>query len=192
MANTQNVAYIRVSTVQQNEERQIEALKKYKIDRFFIDKKSGKDMNREGLKQALDYVREGDTLYVHDFSRLARNTKDLLAICDTLKNKGVNLISISENVDTTTPNGMLMFTMIAAMAEFERQNLLERQREGIEIAKAKGVYKGRQPVKVENFDMWYEKYKTRQINKVNLAKQLNISRPTLDKLIKEHEEKLNQ
>lgn len=192
MANVQNIAYVRVSTAQQNEERQIEALKKYNIDKFFFDKKSGKNTDREGLRQALEYVREGDTLYVHDFSRLARNTRDLLSICDQLTARGVGLVSISENVDTSTPTGKLMFTMIAAMAEFERQNLLERQREGIEIAKAKGVYKGRQPVKVKDFDVWYEKYKTRQINKVNLAKQLNISRPTLDKLIKEHEEKLNQ
>ena len=182
------IAYVRVSTVDQHEDRQIEGLKKFDIEKWFIEKVSGKNTDRPQLKAALEFVREGDTLYVHDFSRLARNTKDLLEIADLLEKKGVHLVSNKENVDTNTATGKLMFTMIAAMAEFERTNLLERQREGIEIAKQKGVYRGRKPVTVDNFADWYGKYKRREIGtKSQLAKELKISRPTLNKLIEEYE-----
>lgn len=130
-----NIAYVRVSTAEQNEARQIEALKKHNIDKWFTEKVSGKNMNRPQLEAMLDYVREGDTVYIHDFSRLARSTKDLLSIVEQLQEKGVHLVSNKENLDTSTPTGKLMLTMIAAINEFERENLLERQREGIAIAK---------------------------------------------------------
>ena len=182
-----NIAYVRVSTIEQNEGRQVEALKKYNIDKWYIEKVSGKDTNRPKLKAMLDYIREGDTVYIHDFSRLARSTKDLLEIVEFLKVKDVHLVSNKENLDTSTSNGKLMLTMIAAINEFERENLLERQREGIALAKKQGKYKGRQ-VKVISDDIFnraYEKYKTREINKTQLAKELKISRPTLNKILKE-------
>ena len=112
-----NIAYVRVSTVEQNEGRQIEALKKHNIDKWFNEKVSGKNMDRPQLKAMLDYVREGDTVYIHDFSRLARSTKDLLTIVEELKAKGVHLVSNKENLDTSTPNGKLMLTMLAAINE---------------------------------------------------------------------------
>ena len=122
------VAYIRVSTQEQNEARQIEGLKKYDIEKTFIEKVSGKNItDRPELQSLLDFVREGDTVYIHDFSRLARSTKDLLEIVERLTDKGVHLVSNKENVDTSTPTGKLMLTMIGAIAEFERQNLLDRQ-----------------------------------------------------------------
>lgn len=183
-----NIAYVRVSTVEQNEDRQIEALEKHSIDKWFMEKVSGKDRNRPKLQEMLDYVREGDTVYVHDFSRLARNTKDLLEIVENLNGRGVALVSNKENLDSSTPTGKLMLTMIGAIAEFERQNLLERQREGIAIAKRKGVYKGRKEVKVDNFGEYYERYMRREYTKAELAQELKISRPTLDKLIKEYRE----
>ena len=136
------VAYIRVSTVEQNEARQLEAMKNKGIEKYFTEKVSGKDTNRPQLKAMLDFVREGDTVYIHDFSRLARSTKDLLDIVEQLHNKGVYLVSNKENIDTSTPTGKLMLTMIGAIAEFERANLLERQREGIEIARREGKFKG--------------------------------------------------
>lgn len=185
-----NVAYVRVSSVEQNEQRQIEALKKFNIDRWFVEKVSGKDMNRPELEKMLSYVREDDTVYIHDFSRLARSTKDLLYIVEKLKNLGVHLVSCKENIDTSTASGRLMLTMIAAINEFERVNLLERQREGIAIAKANGVYKGRKPVVIRDFSKYYDMYLKREIkSKTELAKVLNISRPTLDRLIKELTEK---
>ena len=97
-------------------------------------------------------------------------------------------IRTKENIDTSTPTGKLMLTMIGAINEFERTNLLERQREGIAIAKAEGKYKGRKEVKVDNFEEHYHRYKNRELNKSQLAKELDVSRPTLDKLIKEYEE----
>lgn len=182
-----NIGYVRVSTVEQNDQRQKEALEKYYIDKWFVEKVSGKDTKRRKLQEMLDYCREGDTIYVHDFSRLARNTKDLLEIVEELERKDVNLVSNKENLDTSTPTGKLMLTMIAAIAEFERQNLLERQREGIAIAKREGKYKGGQVKKIdaEVFERHYAEYKERKINKKQLAEALKISRPTLDKLLKE-------
>lgn len=182
------IAYVRVSTVEQNEARQKEALGQYGIERWFEEKVSAKDINRPQLKAMLDFAREGDTIYILDFSRLARSTSDLLKIVDELQAKGIQLISHKENLDTNTPTGKLMLTMIAAINEFERANLLERQREGIAIAKAQGKYKGRKEKHIEDFPMWYDKYMKREFTKSQLAKELGVSRPTLDKLIKEHQD----
>lgn len=181
------IAYVRVSTVEQNEARQIEALKQYDIEKWFSEKVSAKDTNRPELKQMLDFAREGDTVYIHDFSRLARSTKDLLDITEQLQAKGIHLVSSKENIDTSTPTGKLMLTMIAAINEFERTNLLERQREGIAIAKRNGVYKGRKPFHSDKFEGMYRQYCGREINKTEFARLLEVSRPTLDKLISEYE-----
>ena len=143
------IGYARVSTDEQNEARQLESFQKYResISKVYIDKCSGKDTNRPQLKAMLDYVREGDVVVVSDFSRLARSTKDMLQIVQALADKGVALISIKENLDTDTPQGKFMLTVFAALAELERETILQRQREGIEIAKAHGNYKGRSPMK---------------------------------------------
>lgn len=181
------VGYVRVSTVEQNEARQLATMEKYNVDRVFQEKVSAKDTNRPELKAMLDFVREGDSIVIHDFSRLARSTKDLLDIVETLEDKRVTLVSAKENIDTSTATGKLMLTMIGAINEFERTNLLERQREGIAIAKEQGKYKGRKEVTISD-EVWndlYSKYLNREINKTQLAKELGVSRPTLDKLIKE-------
>ena len=185
-----NIAYVRVSTVEQNEARQVEGLKKHNINKWFTEKISAKDANRPQLQAMLEFAREGDTVFIHDFSRIARSTKDLLAIVEQLNAKGVHLVSNKENIDTSTPTGKLMLTMIGAINEFERMNLLERPREGIALAVQEGKYKGRKEVRIENFASHYERYMRREVNKAQLAKELNISRPTLDKLIREHEETL--
>lgn len=185
------VAYVRVSTADQNDERQIEALKKYEIDEWFTEKVSAKDTNRPKLQEMIRYVRKGDTVYVHDFSRLARSTADLLKIVKDLENKNAHIISLKENFDTSTPTGKLMMTMMAAIAEFERDNILERQREGIAIAKAKGKYKGRKKVVVPDFGDYYNMYMTRKINKTQIAQKLKVSRPTVDRLIKDYEKSIS-
>ena len=147
------IAYVRVSTVEQNEERQLEGLKKYDIDKWFTEKVSGKNTDRPQLKIMIDYAREGDTIYVWDFSRLSRSVTDLLNIVETLQDKKIHLVSIKENLDTSTPTGKLMLTMIGAINEFERASLLERQKEGIAIAKKEGKYKGRK--KIFNHNQFY-------------------------------------
>ena len=181
------VAYIRVSTIDQNTARQEQALKEYGIEKFFIEKVSGKNMSRPKLQEMLEFVREGDICYCVDFSRMARSTQDLLSIVELLQSKSVHLVSLKENFDTSNPQGRLMLTIIAAINAFERENLLERQREGIAIAKAQGKYKGRKPIEVSDFGQYYEDYMSRKINKGQLAKKLKISRPTLDKLFIEYE-----
>ena len=184
-----NVAYVRVSTVEQNEARQLEALEKYNIEKWYTEKVSGKNTtDRPELNNMLDFVREGDTVFIHDFSRLARSTKDLLDIVEYLNGKGVHLVSNKENLDTSTPQGKLMFTMFAAFYEFERTNMLERQAEGIRVAKEQGKYKGRKPVEIDSaiFEKEYTRYMQREINKTELAKALKVSRPTLDKMIREY------
>ena len=183
-----NVAYVRVSTAEQNEDRQIEALQKYNIEKWFTEKVSAKDANRPELQNMIDFVRSGDTVYVHDFSRLARNTMDLLEITEKLKHKDVKLISNKENFDTSTPTGKFMLTTIGAIAEFERSLILERQREGIAIAKRKGVYKGRKKIMEEDlpeFERLYMRYLRHEISKSEIAKRCKISRPVVDRLISE-------
>ena len=183
------VAYIRVSTAEQHETRQLEAMAKQGVEKYFTEKVSGKNTtDRPELNNMLDFVREGDTVIVHDFSRLARSTKDLLEIVDILNNKGVTLISNKESVDTSTATGKLMLTMIGAIAEFERQNLLDRQAEGIAIAKREGKYKGRKAIEIntDTFKAQYNRYMNREISKSELARVLKVSRPTLDKIIKEY------
>lgn len=181
------IAYVRVSSADQNEARQVEALKEYDIEKWFVEKVSGKDMNRPELQRLLEFAREGDTVYVKDFSRLARSTKDLLELVERFKEKNIHLVSLKENLDTSTATGKLMLTMIAAINEFERENILERQREGIAFAKQRGAYKGRKAVQVKDFGKYYDRYLRREYTKKELAEELNISRPTLDRLIKEYQ-----
>ena len=138
------VMYIRCSTVEQNESAQIELSKQIGAEKVFIDKASGKSTdNRPQLKAMLDFVREGDIVICRDITRIARNVRDLLNIVDTLSSKGVEFRSIKENIDTTTPQGKFMLSVFGAMAELEREWILKKTREGIELAKAQGKYRGR-------------------------------------------------
>lgn len=142
------VGYVRCSTVEQNEARQLKMMEEQKVEKIFIDKASGKNTERESFKAMMAFIREGDTVIVESISRIARNTRDLLTIISSLTEKGVEFVSLKENLDTTTPHGRFMLTVFGALAELERESILERQREGIEIAKAEGKYKGRKPVAV--------------------------------------------
>ena len=181
-----NIAYIRVSTIDQNEARQKEALKPYNIDKWYIDKASGKNTDRPKFKEMMNYIREGDTIYIKDFSRLSRSTSDLLKIIEMLEKQKINLVSLKENLNTSTPTGKLMLTMVAAINEFERANLLERQREGIEIAKKSGKYKGRKAIKKpENWDEIYISYLRKEITAAEAMKKLNLKKDTFYKFAKE-------
>lgn len=180
-----NIAYIRVSSLDQNEARQIEMLKKYNIEKTFSEKISAKDTNRPKLQDMLEFAREGDTIYTADFSRLARNVADLLKLVDQLQNKGIHLVSAKENIDTSTPTGKLMLTMLGAIAEFERANIRERQAEGIAIAKTKGVYRGRQRItKPSNWDKVINAYKSRELTAKEAMLELGLKRNTFYRLLK--------
>ena len=158
------------------------------VDRWFIEKASGKDTNRPKLQEMLGFIREDDVVYVEEFSRLGRSTADLLSIVRKIEETGARFVSLKEQFDTTTPAGRLQMTMMAAIAEFERDMILERQREGIAIAKAAGKYKGRKEITIPNIGEYYEKYMTRQGTKVSIAAELGISRTTLDRLFNKYEE----
>lgn len=181
-----NIAYIRVSTADQNEARQKEALKHFNIDKWYIEKVSGKNTNRPKFKEMMEYVREGDVIYIKDFSRLSRSTSDLLKIIETLEKRKINLISLKENLNTSTSTGKLMLTMVGAINEFERSNLLERQKEGIEIAKEEGKYKGRKTIeKPRNWDEIYISYLRKELTALDAMKKLRLRKNIFYKFVKE-------
>lgn len=185
-----NYAYVRVSTKEQSEARQIECLEKYMIDKWYCEKVSGATMERPKLQEMLKEIVSGDTVYITDFSRLARNTYDLLMMIDSFEHCGVNLVSDKEKLDISTASGKLLVTVIAAVNEFERSMMLERQAEGIEIAKAKGKFKncGRKRAEVdeEEFSKDLKLLATGELTKIELAKKMNVSRPTLNRILCEY------
>ena len=144
----------RVSTKEQNEARQIEAFRErgIKESNIIIEKLSGKNMERPKLAALLDKVRAGDSVTVLSIDRLGRNTKDVLELVERLEHKGVKLISIKEGLDTNTPVGKCVLTILASIAQLERDNILERQQEGIAIAKREGRYTGRRPKELSDWD----------------------------------------
>lgn len=182
-----NVMYIRCSTEEQNEARQIESAKELGIEKLFIDKASGKNADRKALKEMMNYVREGDTVYCSDISRIARNTKDLLNIVEELNNKGVFFISLKEKLDTSTPSGKFMLTIFGAMAELERENILARQREGIEIAKREGKYKGRKRIEIneEEFSSMVNEWREGKRTASSIYKHFGISSQTFYRRVNE-------
>lgn len=188
----QIVGYIRVSTAEQNTARQETNLENI-VDKLFIDKCSGKDRQRPQLTACLDYLREGDTLYIDELSRLGRNLKDLIEIIEILNKKGVALKSLKESLDTATPQGKLMFHMLGAIDEFERELILQRQREGIQEAKKAGKYKGRkQKERPDNWDTLYRQYMSRQKTATEVAKECKVSRTVLYKWFNEEKKKDNK
>lgn len=146
------VGYARVSTDGQELTAQLEQLETAKVDKIFKEKASGIKEDRPQLAALLDYVREGDTVIVCKLDRIARSTKHLLQIVESLESKGIAFQVLNINLDTSSPTGKLMLSMLAAIGQFEREMMLERQREGIRIAKAAGAYTGRQPTAKKHSD----------------------------------------
>lgn len=180
------IGYVRVSTIEQNEDRQLKGLEKFGIDKWYIEKVSGKNTNRPEFQKMMSEVEEGDVIYVHALSRLARNARDLLNIQYELQEKGVDLVSNKESIDTATSIGRAFFGMLAVMNQFEREIMLERQAEAIAVAKEKGTYRhrGDKKIDVELFDENYSLYIDGNLTKVEFAKNIGVSRPTLDKILK--------
>lgn len=172
--------YIRVSTAEQNEARQVEALTRQGVEKedIVIEKRSGKDMERPGLCALLGKVRAGDTVVVQSIDRLGRSTKDVLNIVEALTKKKVQLLSIKENLDTSTDTGKFILTILASFAELERANILERQREGIVIAKREGRYKGRKKKELPGLEYYYFECQDGKMSLTRAAKLLGVSRST--------------
>ena len=183
------VGYVRCSTVEQNEERQLRMMAEQGIDakHIYTDKASGKNTDRPAFHKMMNYVREGDTVVVESISRIARNTRDLLGIVEQLTAKGVEFVSIKEQIDTTTPQGKFMLTVFGALAELERENILERQREGIAIAKEQGKYKGRKPIDVNREQMAAvcERWRAGKITARAAMKELGLKSNTFYRKVKE-------
>ena len=172
------IGYIRVSTTEQNTIRQEVLLKEFGVDELFIDKASGKNTDRTELKRMLNYVRQGDTVIVESISRFARNTRDLLDLIAQLTAKQVEFISKKEAIDTSTPTGKFMRTIFGAVAELEREYILQRQQEGIAIAKAQGKYKGRKPIVNPEFDKVVSKWKAGNMTAVEAMRRLGMKPST--------------
>lgn len=170
------IGYVRVSTQEQNTIRQEIMLRELGVDEIFIDKASGKNVDRAELKRMMDYVRKGDTVIVESISRFARNTRDLLELVEHLTAKEVEFVSRKESIDTTTPTGKFMLTVFAAVAELEREYILQRQREGISIAKQKGKYRGRPAKEYPNFDRMVAQWREGELSAVQAMRRLGISK----------------
>lgn len=184
------VAYIRVSSKDQNIDRQVKALEE-KVEKVYIDKVSGKDRQRPQLQELLGFVRKGDTVYFESISRLARNTRDFLELMDMFQSKGVSVVCLKEPIDTTTPAGRMMATVFASMYEMERENIKERQREGIEVAKDKGVKFGRPKQEInEDFRAVYDKWKAGEVTATKAMDIVGMKRNTFYRRAKELEEEL--
>lgn len=187
-----NIAYIRVSTTEQNTDRQHIALQEagIKIERVYEEKLSGKDLERPQLKAMLDFIREGDTLYIESISRLARSLQDLLAIVEKLKDKKVNLVSLKENIKTDTAEGILIFNIFGALIQFERECMAQRQREGIETAKAAGKHIGRPRIPMpKDFTVAYNNWKAGNATAAATWRKLRLTKSIYYKLVKEYESK---
>ena len=188
------IGYVRVSTEEQNTARQETDKEKFDrvyiekasgksaerpefgVDELFIDKASGKNADRPELRRMMEYVRRGDTVIVESISRFARNTRDLLNLVERLTEKQVEFVSRKEAIDTTTPTGKFMLTVFAAVAELEREYILQRQREGIAIARSQGKYRGRPAKDYPNFECVVARWRNGEITAVQAMKQLGISK----------------
>ena len=179
------IGYIRVSTLDQNTARQEVLMESLGVDEIYIDRMSGKNTDRPELKRMMQYVRRGDTVIVESISRFARNTRDLLDLVEQLTAKGVEFVSKKEAIDTTTPTGKFMLTVFGAVAELEREYTLQRQREGIAIAKEQGKYTGRKPIQAPNFERVVTQWRSGELTAVEAMKKLKMSKSTFYRRVKE-------
>lgn len=183
------IGYIRVSTQEQNTIRQEILMESLGVDEVFIDRMSGKNTNRPELQKMMEYVRRGDMVIVESISRFARNTRDLLELVEQLTKKGVEFVSKKEAIDTTTATGKFMLTIFGAVAELEREYILQRQKEGIAAAKELGKYKGRKPIQPTNFDKVVAQWQNGEITATEAMKILKLSKTTFYRKVKSSRKK---
>ena len=171
--------YARVSTEQQNLDRQLDMLQKYGVDFIYNEKMTGTKRNRPELEKLLERLTEGDTVVVESLSRLGRSTKDLIWLMETFNSKGVNLISLKESIDTTTSTGKLLFTLMSAIAQFERDVIADRTREGLNSARARGRKGGRPRMDSEKLRKAIKLYNTQQYSLAEIENMTGVKRSTL-------------
>lgn len=178
------IGYVRVSTQEQNTIRQEVLMHSLGVDQLYIDRASGKNAERPELKKMLTYVRQGDIVIVESISRFARNTRDLLDLVEQLTAKQVEFISQKEAIDTTTPTGKFMLTIFGAVAELEREYILQRQREGIAIAKEQGRYTGRKPISPPNFESVVKQWRKGELTATEAMRRLELKPSTFYRKVK--------
>ena len=171
--------YARVSTEQQNLDRQLDMLQKYGVDHIYNEKMTGTKRNRPELDKLLERLTEGDTVVVESLSRLGRSTKDLIWLMETFNTKGVNLISLKESIDTTTSTGKLLFTLMSAIAQFERDVIADRTREGLNSARARGRKGGRPRTDTDKLRKAIKLYNTQQYSLAEIEDMTGVKRSTL-------------
>ncbi len=176
--------YARVSTEQQNLDRQLDMLQKYGVDFIYNEKMTGTKRNRSELEKLLERLTEGDTVVVESLSRLGRSTKDLIWLMETFNSKGVNLVSLKESIDTTTSTGKLLFTLMSALAQFERDVLADRTKEGLAAARARGRKGGRPPVSREAIKKAIKLYNTWQYTVREITELTGVKPSTLYKALR--------
>src|SRR6266581_4322785 len=186
-SNCMKIGYVRISTHEQNEDLQIDALKKAGCEKWFTDKITGSKFERKGLDEALTYVRPGDTFVVWKLDRAGRSLKHLIDLLNTLKGRGIDFISLTEKIDTTTPGGKLIFHMMGALAEFERDLIRERTNAGLEAARARGHVGGRpRKLKTNGKVALARRMFDEQSHSISeICAALGISRATLYRYVKE-------
>ena len=177
--------YARVSTEQQNLDRQIDMLQKYGVDRIFNEKMTGTKRNRPELEKLLERLAEGDTVVVESLSRLGRSTKDLIWLMETFNEKGVNLVSLKESIDTTSSTGKLLFTLMSALAQFERDVLADRTKEGLAAARARGRKGGRPPADKDAVRKAVRLYKTGEYTVSEITELTGVRKTTLYKNLRD-------
>ena len=184
-----NIAYVRVSTQEQNTGRQLEALIQYNIERTFEEKISGKDTNRPQLKAMMEFAREGDVVYIESISRLARSTRDFLNIVDEMTAKNISLVSLKEHIDTTTPQGKFMLSVFAALSELERETIKQKQAEGIALNRAQNKPYGRPRIEIDEvFETTYKRWKAEEITAVEAMKLTGLKKNTFYNRVKDYEQ----
>ncbi|MFC7372442.1 recombinase family protein [Fictibacillus iocasae] len=182
--------YMRVSTVEQNLDRQEEALLNAGAEKVFFEKITGTKKDRPQLNKLLEQLRTGDTVIITDLTRLSRSTKDLIELVTLFKEKGVHLKSLKESwLDTTTPQGTLMFTMFSGLAQFERDLISERTKEGLEIAKKKGKQIGRKAVDYSQIEYAMYLIDNEKMNIKEASEKIGVSRMTLHRYLKKRDGK---
>ena len=179
--------YARVSTEQQNLDRQLDALKKYGVDTIYNEKMTGTKRNRPELSKMLDRMTEGDTVVVKSLSRLGRSTKDLIELVELFQSKGVHLVSLKESIDTSTSTGKLLFTLMSAIAQFERDVIADRTREGLRSARARGRTGGRPRISSDKVKQAVKLYNTNQYSVKEIEELTGVKKSTLYRNLKQNQ-----
>ena len=171
--------YARVSTEAQNLDRQLDALEKYGVDKIYNEKMTGTKRDRPELEKMLERMTEGDTVVIESLSRLGRSTKDLIELVDLFEKRGVHLVSLKEQIDTTTSTGKLLFTLMSAIAQFERDVIADRTREGLKAARARGHFGGRPRFDDEKVRQAIKLYNTKEYSLKEIEELTGVKKGTL-------------